>query len=301
LASGENQPATRSKQTTQRANPDRRAQGGRGVPCRFKGTTQWHRRFRPCLDTRGPRPTDQMRLTRLALLSLSLPCRCVAAGFWSVWSDALALPQCDFHLQFSKRLKIGCDWGSAASLLGSGRGGGLGRPWSVQEQQSRSRQQQQCGAKALGGLSIMTMGEEDVSDHSDCEILDLDALARERSQCATPHASGGSSSALVGSRGGSPSPTSFFAAFMPKQDGDCVPTMILYRSPSPVQFERRGNDLSIVSFDGGHHHDRSVAIYSQPQRRPFLREALISPLYFAHPRKKIAPHTHSSTWCTLPS
>ena len=132
----------------------------------------------------------------------------------------------------------------------------------------------------------MTMDEEDVSDQSDCEILDLDALARARSQCATPHALGGSSSALVGSSGRSPSPTSFFAAFMPKKDGDSVPTMILYRSPSPVQFERRGNDMNIVSFDGGHHHDMSVAIYSQPQRRPFLRETLFPPFTLRTPEQE---------------
>ena len=69
--------------TTQTANPDNRVQKGRGVPCRFKGTARWHQRCRPCLDTRGPRPTDQMRLMRLVLLalSLSLPSRCVAADF----------------------------------------------------------------------------------------------------------------------------------------------------------------------------------------------------------------------------
>lgn len=162
--------------------------------------------------------------------------------------------QGEFQVQFAKRLKIDCSWGSACSL--SQGGGGGGRPWG---------KQQHAAGGTKTDLSIISL-EDEPSDCSDCEFLDLDSVSQRRGH---PDAT---SSALVGSRSSSrgASPTSFFAAFVPKQEGDSVPTMILYRSPSPAHFDL--DDMSMVSFTEGRQHGSSLTIYSRPQRRPFLRE-----------------------------
>jgi len=172
-----------------------------------------------------------------------------------------------FQQQFAKRLRIG-----GQALVKDAVRLKQGKRSSMQGGEMQGGDEMHCFTR---GARLSIMSDDEVTQPSIWTSEILREQAKGRDGACT-------SSALVMKN--APAASSFLAGLIPSADADSVPTMILYRSPSPmpyddehgnIAFEGGGGSLSIVDLD--YHSCRR----HQATRRPFLCENPMTPMLAA--------------------